>query len=284
MPETSDLERIASLLHDFVDSVNNVVLDGLDLELAQILIETLNRMMDALIRKQEAGVSVKNFIGPYLFDMFKMLLKAHGVLLSFKLLGKVEPQGISDSKAKISQAFAKLALLSQSPDENFVDANLPRFIAESYSRMTVEDLSAVALQSAECRSIFTLFDYINETRLQLEVKPLSSYTAAATQQVLDNASMLAITEANDEDEEESKDQQQARKVTAFEEICRILKGIMGNSNGKNFKVKRLATYTLLPKLFNTVRPILTPAKSALILTLMESATKIDWGSKAANEE
>lgn len=128
-----------------MDSVKTVVIDGLDLELAQILIETLDHMMDSLIRKQESGVSVKEFVGPYLFDMFTMLMKAHGVLLSFKLLGKVEPQGIADSKQKINLAFPKLAQLSGSPEDNFVDANLPRLIAESYSRMTEEDLSAVAL-------------------------------------------------------------------------------------------------------------------------------------------
>jgi len=38
----------------------------------------------------------------------------------------------------------------------------------------------------------------------------------------------------------------------FEEICRVLRGIMTNTNGKNLKVKRLAAYTLFPKLFNIV--------------------------------
>lgn len=96
----------------------------------------------------------------------------------------------------------------------------------------------------------------------LEIKPLSHYTTEATKQVLDqDKKLLAITEAQDEDEEENKEQQ-ARNVTVFEEICRILKGTMTNGGGKNFKVKRLATYTLLPKLFNTVRPILTPPQSA----------------------
>jgi hypothetical protein len=34
LPETSDLDRISGLLHDFIDAVKSVVLDGLDLELA----------------------------------------------------------------------------------------------------------------------------------------------------------------------------------------------------------------------------------------------------------
>jgi hypothetical protein len=70
--------------------------------------------------------------------------------------------------------------------------------------------------------------------------------------------LLATAEADEDDIEESKEQ----LSSIFEEICRILRGIMPNTSGKNYKVKRLATYTLFPKLFNIVQPILRPYQSA----------------------
>ena len=98
--------------------------------------------------------------------------------------------------------------------------------------------------------------------------------------------MLAITEADNEDEEESKEvaDEQPSQKTMFAELVRILRGIMMNGVGKNYKVKRLAAYTLFPRLFNSVKPILKPHQSGQILTLMESATMIEWGEKKGNNE
>jgi len=115
LPTTEDLERIAKLMEDFVQAVKQVVLDGLDLEMATILIDTLGLVLDSLIKKQNSGVSVKKFVAAYLYDFFAMLLKAHGVLLSFKILGKVNPTGVAESKEKIFTLFPKLASLSDDP-------------------------------------------------------------------------------------------------------------------------------------------------------------------------
>lgn len=65
------------------------------------MIQTINIVLDALLRKQENGVSVKKFIAPQLFDIFIMLLRSHGVLLNFKILGKAEPSNIAESKTMI---------------------------------------------------------------------------------------------------------------------------------------------------------------------------------------
>ena len=48
-------------------------------------------ILDALIEKLNNGVDVKEFAGVYLYDIFKMLFRAHGVFLNFKLVGKLEP-------------------------------------------------------------------------------------------------------------------------------------------------------------------------------------------------
>lgn len=67
------------------------MLDCLDLELAEILVKTLDMILDSLIEKQEKGIDVKDFIGVHLYDIFKMVFRAHGVFLNFKLVGKLEP-------------------------------------------------------------------------------------------------------------------------------------------------------------------------------------------------
>jgi len=132
--------------------------------------------------------------------------------------------------------------------------------------------------------LFTLFEYINEKRLALQVMPLSHYVTASTQSVLDNEQkLLAIKEADEEEDEETKEQVKV-SITLFDEICRVLRGMMCNGPSKNHKVKRLVAYTLFPRLFNEVQTSMQPVKSAQILLLMNGASTIDWGSKEANED
>ena len=167
LPDTADLNRIAGLLHEFIDAVKSVVIDGLDIELAQIMIDTIYIVLEALIRKHESGVSVKKFLAPYLYDIFNILLRSHGVLLNFKILGKTEPSNIAESKIKIRNAFEKLAALSERSELDFVDENLPRIISEAFSRSNEEDLSCISLQSMECRIIYTVFEHLNAHRSTL---------------------------------------------------------------------------------------------------------------------
>ena len=139
--------------------------------------------------------------------------------------------------------------MSKEPETDFVNANLPRFVVETFAKKNGDDLSTMALQSTQWRCIFVIFEHLNEQRLVLELEPLSVYQAMAKSKVLNEKSgMLAITEEKDEDDEESKECVQSK--TIFIEICRLLKGCMQNGPSKNFKVKRLAAYTLFPKLFN----------------------------------
>jgi hypothetical protein len=82
--------------------------------------------------------------------------------------------------------------------------------------------------------------------------PLSYYVTASTQSVLDNEQkLLAIKEADEEEDEETKEQVKV-SITLFDEICRVLRGMMCNGPSKNHKVKRLVAYTLFPRLFNEV--------------------------------
>lgn len=73
-----------------------------------------------------------------------MLLKAHGVLLSFKILGKLPPSGVNESKERILEALPKLAKLSEDKECDFTDKYLPQAIAETFSRLKRDDLAIVA--------------------------------------------------------------------------------------------------------------------------------------------
>lgn len=56
--------------------VRDHVIDALDLELAEILVQTLNEIVQALLDKQTAGIDPKWLIKPHLFNIMKMALKA----------------------------------------------------------------------------------------------------------------------------------------------------------------------------------------------------------------
>jgi hypothetical protein len=49
LPTVESFEKVEGLLFSFVKAVNEVILEGLDLELAKLLIETLGEMTDALV-------------------------------------------------------------------------------------------------------------------------------------------------------------------------------------------------------------------------------------------
>ena len=115
----------------------------------------------------------------------------------------------------------------------------------------------MALQSTNWRCIFALFEYLNERRLLLELSPYETYSAKSAKKVLSSdAKLLAIKEAEDEDDEENEEQLTLSK-SLFDEICRLLRGVMKNGPSKNQKVKRLAAYSLFPRLFNLTKPILS---------------------------
>jgi len=177
IPASEHLDKVANLLTDFVDAIDTTVLDSVDLELAEILVDTLDIVTGALLEKKESRVDVSSVISPHLYDFFKMLMRCHGVFQSFKLVGKLEPQNVVDCKKKIVQLMPKLAKLSSDESADFFHTQLPRLIVESFHDQAGLDLSTMALQSINWRLVYGLFDFFDEQILQLELQPWSVYKA-----------------------------------------------------------------------------------------------------------
>ena len=57
-------------------TVKEHVIDALDLELSEILVETLNNICEILHEKKQAGICPNWLIRPHLVDMMMMALKA----------------------------------------------------------------------------------------------------------------------------------------------------------------------------------------------------------------
>ena len=76
LPESENLNKVETLLKNFMNAVKEHIADALDLELAEILVGTLNEIVSSLVEKQTAGVDPAWLIRPHLKDIMLMALKA----------------------------------------------------------------------------------------------------------------------------------------------------------------------------------------------------------------
>jgi hypothetical protein len=67
------------------------------------------------------------------------------------------------------------------------------------------------------------------------------------------------------------------EFTLLEEFCRLIKGVMINSESKNYKVKHLTVYTIFPVLVNKASLNVSTFESDLFMGILEQATMIEWG-------
>lgn len=116
LPESSHLSRVQPLLKNFVETVNDFVIDALDQELGEILVETINEVVESLLVKQRAGIDVKYVLEPHMFDIFKMVLRALSVFQSYKIQSKIEPDSVKVVKKTIDQLFDKMTEISVDSD------------------------------------------------------------------------------------------------------------------------------------------------------------------------
>ena len=79
LPAMEHLRKFEDILSKFIKIVKDHVIDALDLELAEILVQTLNEIIDALLKKEEQGVESAWLIRPYLVDVMMMALKSLAV-------------------------------------------------------------------------------------------------------------------------------------------------------------------------------------------------------------
>lgn len=91
LPASENLDRVDSLLKSFIKTVKEHVVDALDLELAEILVHSLNEILTILVIKQRANIDPAWIIRPHLMDIMMMALKSLAVFQSFQLQGKSDP-------------------------------------------------------------------------------------------------------------------------------------------------------------------------------------------------
>ena len=155
----------------FVTTINDHVLAALDIELGEILVETLDEVIESLLVKQRKGMDVKFVLEPHLYDIFKMAFRALSVFQSFKLQGKVEPDNIRASKTLIKNLFDKMTEICPNEDSlkaqelSYLDHALPKLVRESFCGKTEKDFSMLSLQSPTWRLYFAIMEFLDEKKL-----------------------------------------------------------------------------------------------------------------------
>lgn len=73
------------LLDDFVHYMKTELVLQLDMELAQLLVETLHRVLAVLIAKQLKGIDPTSLIKEHLHDVFVVALQCLAVFQNYRL-------------------------------------------------------------------------------------------------------------------------------------------------------------------------------------------------------
>ena len=99
------MDRVQGLLNDFIHCSKTELADQLDLELAQIMVQTLEKILTTLVAKDEKGVDCSEVIRKHLQDIFVIALKCLATFQSFRLNGKPDPEHIVEAKKGVSTIF-----------------------------------------------------------------------------------------------------------------------------------------------------------------------------------
>lgn len=111
LPEGFDLARVEPTLTAFVKVIDTIVLEQLDVELADELIATLTKIVDTLSSKRtKDNLDVTQFL-QYEQSIFYMAIASLGVFNSFKLASKVDPESIQASKKATLSLLQKMTAL-----------------------------------------------------------------------------------------------------------------------------------------------------------------------------
>ena len=148
-------------------------------------------------------------------------------------------------KQETLKVLSQLQALSDGPEIDILENHLPSFVEKVFASSTEEKCAGWSLQNPKYRLLFALVADLTTTK-HLRLK--------------------------------------SGEFTLVEEFCRLLKGVMINSETKNEKAKYLAVYTMFPTLVNKAAPDVSPFESDMFMGILEQATQIEWGSKHANEQ
>ena len=100
MPTTVDIcYKVEGLMNDFIKAVDEILLDGLDIDLAGYLIQSLDVMIEGFLMKKAEGLDdIHRFMTPYLRPILIMTIRCLGVFYAFKINSKEDPEHIIISK------------------------------------------------------------------------------------------------------------------------------------------------------------------------------------------
>lgn len=76
---------MAELLSEFIFVAKYIIIPALDMELSELLIETVQRILGSLIEKQSAGIDPSELVGHHLQTIFEIIIKCLAVLQNFRL-------------------------------------------------------------------------------------------------------------------------------------------------------------------------------------------------------
>lgn len=88
-----DISRNFDVLKDFINAVKDSVIPSMDIESADSLVETLEVMINEMIKKKDEGVDIRT-VEPHVRDLLDFLISAQTAYMSFVLQRKPDPENI----------------------------------------------------------------------------------------------------------------------------------------------------------------------------------------------
>lgn len=84
LQEGQDIENVRDTLCDFIKAVDKTVIPSIDIELSKCLVESLDVMVDELVKKQKEGVDIRH-VQQHLPKMCEFLLHAQTSFVTYQL-------------------------------------------------------------------------------------------------------------------------------------------------------------------------------------------------------
>ena len=127
IPEGEGMGRVEGVIKEWVEAVKGQVVEGMDTELADQLVDTMEIMCDTVRDKMEKGKVDASMFLAHTKDLFYFVIRALGVYNNYRLLNKSEPDHISAQKQKCDHILATLHALTPSDSKSLIDKYMATF-------------------------------------------------------------------------------------------------------------------------------------------------------------
>ena len=126
IPKDKDIGTVEDCLTRIFDAIEEHLIEPLDFELAEILVETLTRIFDALLSKVEKEKLDISQFKKYERQIFRMIVTAFGIFSTHSLFNKPSSESntiLKNTCIELFEKFSKILRISQGVnsdiDENF---------------------------------------------------------------------------------------------------------------------------------------------------------------------